>query len=246
MTAFAELVAASNYSFLHGASHPSDMVAQAVALGMNGIGIADEFVRPDAGAVDDGVRFGDGVGQRRHGRQHDLAACRLEPGQEVVEVAGHVDQRDGSPVSPDEALGQLLLTASVQVGDQLGLGRDDVAEVDPRRHAAGGQVHAGVLVARQRGELGVREGGPVQDSFRWFEPRWAPHRPGDRRGRLAGPLSGADPHLPTRFGQHDPAGQAVHARADHEYRTHPSDASSPVVGRNAERPRVHPAAGQPS
>ncbi|RZM07482.1 MAG: PHP domain-containing protein, partial [Sphingomonas sp.] len=41
MTAFAELVAASNYSFLHGASHPSDMVAQAVALGMSGIGIAD-------------------------------------------------------------------------------------------------------------------------------------------------------------------------------------------------------------
>ncbi|WP_375421455.1 error-prone DNA polymerase [uncultured Sphingomonas sp.] len=41
MTDFAELVAASNYSFLHGASHPSDMVAQAVALGMSGIGIAD-------------------------------------------------------------------------------------------------------------------------------------------------------------------------------------------------------------
>ena len=38
---FAELVAASNYSFLRGASHPAEMVAQAMALGMAGIGIAD-------------------------------------------------------------------------------------------------------------------------------------------------------------------------------------------------------------
>ena len=39
--AFAELVAATNYSFLRGASHPSDMVGEAIALGMAGIGIAD-------------------------------------------------------------------------------------------------------------------------------------------------------------------------------------------------------------
>lgn len=38
---FAELVAATNYSFLRGASHPADMVAEAIALGMTGIGIAD-------------------------------------------------------------------------------------------------------------------------------------------------------------------------------------------------------------
>ncbi|MES2097828.1 MAG: error-prone DNA polymerase [Pseudomonadota bacterium] len=41
MSGFAELVAATNYSFLRGASHPSDMVAEAIALGMDGIGIAD-------------------------------------------------------------------------------------------------------------------------------------------------------------------------------------------------------------
>ncbi|MFC5068065.1 error-prone DNA polymerase [Flaviflagellibacter deserti] len=41
MTAFAELVAASNFSFLRGASHPGDLVKQAALLGMNGIGIAD-------------------------------------------------------------------------------------------------------------------------------------------------------------------------------------------------------------
>lgn len=38
---FAELIAATNYSFLRGASHPSDMVSRALELGMSGIGIAD-------------------------------------------------------------------------------------------------------------------------------------------------------------------------------------------------------------
>ena len=42
MTAgFAELVCATNYSFLRGASHPADMVARALDLGLAGIGIAD-------------------------------------------------------------------------------------------------------------------------------------------------------------------------------------------------------------
>jgi error-prone DNA polymerase len=38
---YAELAAATNYSFLRGASHPHQMVLTALALGMNGIGIAD-------------------------------------------------------------------------------------------------------------------------------------------------------------------------------------------------------------
>ncbi|MEA3539268.1 MAG: error-prone DNA polymerase [Pseudomonadota bacterium] len=38
---FAELVAATNYSFLRGASHPAELVATALALGHAGIGIAD-------------------------------------------------------------------------------------------------------------------------------------------------------------------------------------------------------------
>ena len=41
MTAFAELAASTHYSFLRGASSPADMVRQAMALGMTGIGIAD-------------------------------------------------------------------------------------------------------------------------------------------------------------------------------------------------------------
>jgi error-prone DNA polymerase len=38
---FAELVAATNFSFLRGASHPYEMVSQAAALGLSGIGICD-------------------------------------------------------------------------------------------------------------------------------------------------------------------------------------------------------------
>jgi error-prone DNA polymerase len=39
--AFAELVSASNFSFLDGASAPSDIVATALALGLKGLGLAD-------------------------------------------------------------------------------------------------------------------------------------------------------------------------------------------------------------
>jgi error-prone DNA polymerase len=41
MTVFAELAAATNFSFLRGASHPQDMVLAALLLGHAGIGIAD-------------------------------------------------------------------------------------------------------------------------------------------------------------------------------------------------------------
>src|SRR3546814_18020181 len=39
--AFAELVAATNFSYLRGASRPAEMVQCAFALGMAGIGVAD-------------------------------------------------------------------------------------------------------------------------------------------------------------------------------------------------------------
>lgn len=40
-TAYAELLAATNFSFLRGASHPFEMVGQAAGLGLSGIGICD-------------------------------------------------------------------------------------------------------------------------------------------------------------------------------------------------------------
>lgn len=39
--AYVELVAASNFSFLSGASHPGELVHQAASLGLGGIGICD-------------------------------------------------------------------------------------------------------------------------------------------------------------------------------------------------------------
>jgi len=41
VSSYAELAAATNFSFLRGASQPSDMVAEALRLGMTGLGIAD-------------------------------------------------------------------------------------------------------------------------------------------------------------------------------------------------------------
>src|SRR5258705_8870867 len=39
--AYAELAVTTNFSFLRGASHSNELVKQAVALGLTGIGIAD-------------------------------------------------------------------------------------------------------------------------------------------------------------------------------------------------------------
>ncbi len=41
MTAFAELALTTNFSFLRGASHPDEMVAEAKRLGLAGVGVAD-------------------------------------------------------------------------------------------------------------------------------------------------------------------------------------------------------------
>src|ERR1700726_4152645 len=41
MSAYAELAVTTNFSFLHGASHPGEMVARADELGLAAIGIAD-------------------------------------------------------------------------------------------------------------------------------------------------------------------------------------------------------------
>src|SRR5437763_893443 len=41
MTGFAELAVTTNFSFLRGGSHPEELVGQAIALGLKGIGIAD-------------------------------------------------------------------------------------------------------------------------------------------------------------------------------------------------------------
>ena len=68
--AYAELVAASNFSFLRGASHPAEMIGRAAELGLAAIGLADcnsvsGVVRAHAAAREAGIRF--------------LPGARLEP-----------------------------------------------------------------------------------------------------------------------------------------------------------------------
>ncbi len=60
--AFAELIAATNYSFLRGAAHPHEMVARAAELGHAAIGIADRntlagVVRAHVAAKEAGIRL---------------------------------------------------------------------------------------------------------------------------------------------------------------------------------------------
>lgn len=62
MTPFVELVAASNFSFLEGASHPQEIVLRAKELGLRGIGLADRnslagVVRAHTAAKDAGISF---------------------------------------------------------------------------------------------------------------------------------------------------------------------------------------------
>ncbi|MBJ7443873.1 MAG: error-prone DNA polymerase [Sphingobium sp.] len=109
---FAELVAATNYSFLRGASHPADMVEQALALGHAGIGIVDRntvagVVRAWSSlrsvrkmlaedAEDQGIRTGEtaqSAAERRH-----LAAQALQLAQAFRLVTGaRLCFADGTP-----------------------------------------------------------------------------------------------------------------------------------------------------
>ncbi|HWL05594.1 MAG TPA: PHP domain-containing protein, partial [Xanthobacteraceae bacterium] len=59
---YAELGARTNFSFLEGASHPKEMVAQAKALGLAALGVADRntlagVVRAYAAAKDENLQL---------------------------------------------------------------------------------------------------------------------------------------------------------------------------------------------
>jgi error-prone DNA polymerase len=78
---FAELAAATNFSFLRGASHPEEMVARAAELGLAGIGIADRnslagIVRAHTFARDNAEAMG---------------ATRVVPGARLVFIDGCPD-----------------------------------------------------------------------------------------------------------------------------------------------------------
>src|SRR5215468_6064636 len=66
MSAYAELAVTTNFSFLRGASHAEELVAQAKALGLAGIGVADRnsvagVVRAHIKAQEDGLKLAVGA-----------------------------------------------------------------------------------------------------------------------------------------------------------------------------------------
>ncbi len=87
MTAFAECVAATNFSFLHGASHPLDMVVRAVELELAGIGIAD---RNTVAGV---VRAHDAMQRAQKG----LVGAKLPPLGFKLVVGARLVFADGTP-----------------------------------------------------------------------------------------------------------------------------------------------------
>ncbi len=111
MTAFAELVAATNFSFLHGASHPSDMVASAVALDLAAIGIAD---RNTVAGV---VRAHDALQRAQKG----LLGTKLPPLNFRLVVGARLVFADGTPdivAYPTTRHGWGRLTRLLTVGNR--------------------------------------------------------------------------------------------------------------------------------
>ena len=106
MTAFAELVAATNFSFLRGASHAHEMVGRAAELGLAAIGIADRntlagVVRAHTAAKEHSIRL-PGRRAARHRRDGFEAVCypdgprRLRPA--VPPAHGRQPPRRQGPV----------------------------------------------------------------------------------------------------------------------------------------------------
>ena len=110
MTGFAEIVAATNFSFLRGASHPRDMVVQAAHLGMTAIGIADR--NTVAGVV------------RAHQAMKDLGA--LAGGMRLI-VGARLVFADGTPdivAYPRTRFGWGRLTRLLTLGNRRAIKGD--------------------------------------------------------------------------------------------------------------------------
>ena len=105
MSGFAELCVTTNFSFLRSGSHPEEMVKQAVALGLSGIGIADRNTL--AGVV----------------RAHMQAKLMRDEGEGDIRmiVGSRLVFRDGTPdliVYPKDRAGYANLTRVLTVGNR--------------------------------------------------------------------------------------------------------------------------------
>ena len=95
MRGFAELAAISNFSFLHGASHPQEMVETAAAFGYRAIGLADRntlagVVRGHAAAKQAGLCYLPGARLVTQcgfegAMQHSAGQCRTEQRRAIAE-----------------------------------------------------------------------------------------------------------------------------------------------------------------
>lgn len=145
MSGFVELVAATNYSFLDGASHAEDMVAQAITLRHAGIGIAD---RNTVAGV---VRAYDALKRAETGR----LGSALPPFGFTLAVGTRLVFADGTPdivAYPANRTGwgrltRILTTGNLRsvkgdcllgLGDLIALHRDLLLIVLPESSARGG------------------------------------------------------------------------------------------------------------
>src|SRR3546814_6403150 len=118
--AFAELVAATNYRYWRGASHPAEMVQCAFALGMAGIGVADR--NSVAGVVRAHMAW------RELGRELGRELSPGETGLRLV-VGARLVFADGTPdiaAYPDTRHGWGRLTRLMTLGNRREIGRQHV------------------------------------------------------------------------------------------------------------------------
>ena len=123
MSDFAELVAATNYSFLRGASHPWQMVERAVELGYPGIGIADR--NTVAGVVRALIALRK-VEQAYRDTKLEMPPFKLAVGARLVFA-------DGTPdivAYPETRLGWGRLTRLLTIGNRRAVKGDCILHLD--------------------------------------------------------------------------------------------------------------------
>lgn len=165
MIDFAELVAATHYSFLRGASSPADMVLHAMNLGMSGIGIAD---RNSVGGV---VRAHVALRQAREDAAeeglelppfHLIVGARLCFVDEMPDIIAYPVNRKGwGRLTRLLSIGNLRTekgACHLMLGDLLGFhedmqfiamaGEDELKLLQPLMDVAHDQLWAGVTMPR--------------------------------------------------------------------------------------------------
>ena len=164
MTAFAELLAASNFSFLRGASHPHEMVQTAAALGLEAVAVTDRntlagAVRAHLAGKDHGVKVL--IGSRLVTEEGVEVACLPKTRPAYARLTRFLTdaQFAGEPGAPDvrlagmgQALGGDQILVLVPPPDPDAAWRADAARFVSE---AGGRVHL-ALARRFDGRDGAR------------------------------------------------------------------------------------------